>query len=217
MSPFNSSLLDCVILHHTWRIQTDAAMLYHLFSSVLIFECICAHTGAACVHTRPDQDVVLIKAPLRQTLCSVSDANVAPEEFFKWIYTCNQPPGRCSIRFLYDWWTCSTGSCILLGLIELHYRGNWLLCYGMHIGKLSNYLEPGCPLYSQTRYRITLMKSLMAVSSMTGNDSLHLSLFWSWKLHHQGFLKYVQDLDAVWYSWSALAQYTSRRRFFKIL
>lgn len=108
-------------------------------------------------------------------------------------------------------------SCILLGLIELHYRGNWLLCYGMHIGKLSNYLEPGCPLYSQTRYRITLMKSLMAVSSMTGNDSLHLSLFWSWKLHHQGFLKYVQDLDAVWYSWSALAQYTSRRRFFKIL
>lgn len=58
-------------------------MLYHLFSSVLIFECICAHTGAACVHTRPDQDVVLIKAPLRQTLCSVSDANVAPEEFFK--------------------------------------------------------------------------------------------------------------------------------------
>lgn len=63
-----------------------------------------------------------------------------PQEFLNWICTCSLSLRRCSIRFLDDWWTRFIGSQLLYSQRDnwITLWGNWLLCYGMHHGKLSN-------------------------------------------------------------------------------
>lgn len=69
----------------------------------------------------------------------------SPQEFLNWICTCSESLQRCSIRFPDDWWTRFIGSQLLYSLRDncITPWGNWLLCYGMHQGELSDL--PGAP------------------------------------------------------------------------
>lgn len=98
-----------------------------------------------------------------------------PQEFLNWICTCSLSLRRWSIRFLDDWWTRFIGSQLLYSQKDnwITLWGNWLLCYGMHHGKLSNL--PGALknlLQTEIGYHVALMKSLMTVVVITGNDFL---------------------------------------------
>lgn len=98
-----------------------------------------------------------------------------PQEFLNWICTCSLSLRRWSIRFLDDWWTRFIGSQLLYSQKDnwITLWGNWLLCYGMHHGKLSNL--PGALknlLQTEIGYHVALMKSLMTVAVITGNDFL---------------------------------------------
>lgn len=62
-----------------------------------------------------------------------------PQEFLNWICTWSYSLKGYSIRFLDDWWTWFIESQLLYSQWDnwVTLRANWLLCYGMHHGKLS--------------------------------------------------------------------------------
>lgn len=62
-----------------------------------------------------------------------------PQEFLNWICTWSYSLKGYSIRFLDDWWTWIIESQLLYSQWDnwVTLRSNWLLCYGMHRGKLS--------------------------------------------------------------------------------
>lgn len=62
-----------------------------------------------------------------------------PQEFLNWIWTWSCSLKGFSIRFLDDWWTWLIESQLLYSQWDnwVTRRANWLLCYGMHHGKLS--------------------------------------------------------------------------------
>lgn len=109
-------------------------------------------------------------SPWRTTCYNFLKPHSSPEESLNRVCTyCSQPSEIRSIRFPDDWWTWIIGSQLLYPLRAnwITLRGHWLLCYGMHHGKLSNLL-PGARLPLPKPYQISsiaLMKSLMSVSS----------------------------------------------------
>lgn len=114
-----------------------------------------------------------------------------PQEFVNWICTCSLSLRRCSIRFLDDWWTRFIGSQLLYAQRDnwITLWGNWLLCYGMHHGKLSNL--PGAwnpPLnwdqiscYSDEKFDDCVSLQEMTLSSLP--HVVHSD----WKHHDQGY------------------------------
>lgn len=95
----------------------------------------------------------------------------SPEEFLNWICTCSESLRRCSIRFPDDWWTRFIGSQLLYSLRDncITPWGNWLLCYGMHQGELSDL--PGAPKPFANSDQICCPDEKSDDSSViTGND-----------------------------------------------
>lgn len=146
-----------------------------------------------------------------------------PQEFLNRICTCSKPLRRCSIRFLDDWWTRFIGSQLLYSLRAnwITLWCNWLLCYGMHHGKLSNPPAARLPLpnWDQISYYYSDEKFDDCVI-ITGNDCIlhYASLFWDWKHHNQDYIKsrfWIQD-DTTRQS-GILAQETKRERFPNIM
>lgn len=125
-----------------------------------------------------------------------------PQEFLNWICTRSLSQRRCSIRFLDDWWTRFIGSQLLYAQRDnwITPWGNWLLCYGMHQGKLSNLPGAWKPPLNWDQISCYWWK-VWCLCFVTGNDSFphYPSLFivslWTMRGNEEG-----SGSSVIWWS-----------------